>query len=151
MYHLQTKKIKDAFQFIADTAFEMTALINDVENQQQNFRAIALNPGTNQSEQEPTDMSYFVREGCVSRRKDKRYVARLYLFGKQRQIAIGKNKKDVIDRLNEIVDLKRQRKITSLEEFNLYLESPFALKRKTEPAVEAFTFHKWARHLGRHL
>lgn len=91
------------------------------------------------------EMSYYYKQGCVSKRKDGRYTARLYLLGKQRQVASGRNKKEVVERLNKIVDLKRQNKINSLEDlFHVLNGLPLLNDKKPENSSKtAYTLYSW--------
>ncbi len=143
MYYLTTEKIKDAFQFIAETAFDMVALIENVQLQQKNLFTPSLE--TFQIKQESNEMSYYYKQGCVSERKDGRYIARLYLLGKQRQVASGRNKKEVVERLNKIVDLKNQNKIKSLEDlFHVLNDLPLLNDNEPENSVQtSYTLYSW--------
>lgn len=66
--------------------------------------------------EEDEDMNiYYHKEGSVTRRKDGRWTAKLYVNGKQRTIATDKSKRWVIKRLNEAIDLKDQQRSEQLD------------------------------------
>lgn len=139
------KNVEDLQQQIIQKAFEVLFQgIREIDAFKEQNRQTPISVAFQNFPKQEDEMSYYYKQGSVSKRKDGRYVARIYLFGKQRQVAISRIKKEVIDKLNEVIELKEQRKVTSMEELNLYLKNPFTLKKHFEAnAPQAFKLHEW--------
>lgn len=135
---LQEQLIQEAF----DLLFDGIQRINKLKKK--NLQTPISVAFSNFPKQE-NEMSYYYKQGCVSERKDGRYIARLYLLGKQRQVASGRNKKEVVERLNKIVDLKNQNKIRSLEDL-LHVLNDLPLLNDNEPGNSvqtSYTLYSW--------